>query len=172
MRVIFQFKVGNNDWLCFRKNARLTSCSPCVTKDTLARAGQNRSSRNFRKEVPPILMAVGRLHDLVTVFTFNTPPSGEFVYEREQNDGVSSPRPLRRARRSRPSNVTFSATRAELDLRASLDGRLLSDTLEAIPKKNSRGDCCKSRRRSASARASKALLLSADNGCETAPDLV
>ena len=57
-----------------------------------------------------------------------------------------------------PTNFTFLELRAESNCRASLDGRLPSDTLEAIPQKNSRGDCCKSRRRFASARASKALL--------------
>src|SRR5215467_3947480 len=54
--------------------------------------------------------------------------------------------------------VTFSAMRAELDLPASLDGRLPSDTLGAIRQKNSRADCCRSRLRFASARANKALL--------------
>src|SRR5512132_2118970 len=57
-----------------------------------------------------------------------------------------------------PHQLTFLELRAESNCRASLDGRLPSDTLEAIPQKNSRGDCCKSRRRFASARASKALL--------------
>src|SRR5262249_54157600 len=54
--------------------------------------------------------------------------------------------------------VTFSAAHAELGLPASLDGRVPSDTPVAIPQKNSHGDCCKSRRRFASARANKALL--------------
>src|SRR5215216_5925046 len=103
-------------------------------------------------------MAGDRLHDLFTVFTFKTPPSGDFVYRTRIKSGVGSPRTPRRARRSRPTTVRFSATRAELDLRASLDGRLRHDTLGAIPQKNSRGDCCKSRLRFASARANKALL--------------
>src|SRR6266480_1510312 len=111
-------------------------------------------------------MAGDGLHDLFTVFTFKTPPSGDFVCEREQKKSASSPS------RPRLNNFTFLELRAESNCRASLDGRLPSDTLEAIPQKNSRGDCCKSRRRFASARASKVLLLCADNGCETGPDLV
>src|SRR6266550_405142 len=66
--------------------------------------------------------------------------------------------PAAAPRRSRPANFTFLELRAESNCQASLDGRLPSDTLEAIPQKNSRGDCCKSRRHFASARASKALL--------------
>src|SRR3954452_15851805 len=45
---------------------------------------QKQSGRNFRKAVPPILMAGDRLHDLFTVFTFKTPPSEDFVCERRQ----------------------------------------------------------------------------------------
>src|SRR6476660_10013918 len=71
---------------------------------------------------------------------------------------IGRPGSPRRAQGSRPANIRFSATRAELDLQASLDGRLLSDKPGVIPQKNSRGDCCKSRRRFANARANKALL--------------
>src|SRR5439155_18089737 len=106
----------------------------------------------------PILMAGDRLHDLFTVFTFKTPPSGDFVYERTRIVGAGSPSPPRRDRRSRPTNVTFSELRAESSRPASLDGRLPTGTLGGIPQKNSRADCCKSRRRFASARASKARL--------------
>src|SRR4030095_14454772 len=73
---------------------------------------QKQPGRNFRKAVPPILMAGDRLHDLFTVFTFKTPPSGDFVYEGEQN-------------------VPLSAARAESDRRANLDGRVPRDKLEA-----------------------------------------
>src|SRR6266478_8631684 len=109
-------------------------------------------------------MAGDGLHDLFTVFTFKTPPSGDFVCGREQKRARASRACCGAPGRSRPTNFTFLELRAESNCRASLDGRLPSDTLEAIPQKNSRGDCCKSRRRFASARASKALLLSADNG--------
>jgi hypothetical protein len=45
---------------------------------------QKQPRRNFRKAVLPILMAGDEVHDLFTVFTFKTPPSGDFVYVREQ----------------------------------------------------------------------------------------
>src|SRR6266576_1652156 len=97
------------------------------------------------------------LHDLFTVFTFKTPPSGDFVCGANKKEGELA-EPAAAPRRSRPANFTFLELRAESNCQASLDGRLPSDTLEAIPQRNSRGDCCKSRRRFASARASKALL--------------
>src|SRR5215510_6952580 len=50
-------------------------------------------------------------------------------------------------------HVTFSATRAESNLRANPDERLRSDTPGAIRQKNSREDCCKSRLRFANVRA-------------------
>src|SRR5439155_12508634 len=104
-------------------------------------------------------MAGDGLHDLFTVFTFKTPPSGDFVYQREQNDGrAGSPSPPRRARRSRPTNAMFLELRAEPNCRARLDGPLQRDTLQAIPPNNSRGDCRNSRGSFASARAGKALL--------------
>jgi len=125
---------------------------------------QKQSGRNFRKAVPPILMAGDGLHDLFTVFTFKTPPSGDFVYYqedfvfyREQIGRAGSLSPPWRARRSRPT-ATFSARRAELDLQASPGVRLLNDTLGAIPRKNSRADCCKSHQRFANARANTAPL--------------
>ena len=148
-------------------------------------------------------MAGNRLHDLFTVFTFKTPPSGDFVYQHEDgfwaaqapshaavgalakycismlahiceptlksaganvsivclgNDRGFAARAPRRAREARAlPNITFSAVHAELDLRASLDGLLLSDTPGGTPQKNSPGDCCKSRRRFASVRANKGL---------------
>src|SRR3954454_6136749 len=40
---------------------------------------QKQSGRNFRKAVPPILMAGDRVHDVFTVFIFKTPPSRDFV---------------------------------------------------------------------------------------------
>jgi hypothetical protein len=58
---------------------------------------QKQSGRNFRKAIPPILMADDRLHDLFTVFTFKTSPSGDFVYKREENGRAGSPSPPRRA---------------------------------------------------------------------------
>src|SRR5206468_12379220 len=48
------------------------------------------------KAVPPILMAGAGLHDLFTVFTFKTPPSGDFVYGREKNGRAGSPSTPRR----------------------------------------------------------------------------
>src|SRR4029453_19576387 len=103
-------------------------------------------------------MAGGGLHDLFTVFTFKTPPSGDFFYDDEQKGMTGLPKLQRQSRRSRSINVPFSVTRAELDLRASLDGQLRSDMLEAIRRTNSGEDCCRNRRGFASARASIVLL--------------
>src|SRR5438094_1092346 len=48
-------------------------------------------------------MANDGLHDLFTVFTFKTPPSGDFLYMREQNRGLS-----RRDAPSRRASPTLS----------------------------------------------------------------
>src|SRR4051812_1402731 len=97
-------------------------------------------------------MAGDRLHDLFTVFTFKTPPSGDFVYRRKQK--------LERTRRARcgapgghPHPFMVLDSHAELGPRASLGERLPSDKLRATPQKNLRADCCKSRLRFATARA-------------------
>src|SRR5438093_1084250 len=101
-------------------------------------------------------MAGNGLHDLFTVFIFKTPPSADFVCGRKENMRASRA-PVALAAVA-PCHVTFLELLAGPDRRASLDAPFPGGTLAAIPQKNSRGDCCKSRRGFASAHASKAPL--------------
>jgi hypothetical protein len=71
-------------------------------------------------------------------------------------DGLAEPAAARPSVAFYPLNSW--ALPAESGLQASLGVRLLNDTLGAIPRKNSRADCCKSRQRFANARANKAPL--------------
>ncbi len=66
LRVIFQFKVGLNDWLGFSKNGGLTSCPPRVTADKIERERTNR-----RVEQPAVINVVVATPELDESFLNN-----------------------------------------------------------------------------------------------------
>ena len=96
-----------------------------------------------------LLATAGTLQGTLSAY-FGAPVTVDVVSQSVRGDSVH--------REVAPYEITFLESLAESNRRASPDARLPGDTLATIPQKNSLADCCMSRPRFASARASKAPL--------------